>query len=51
MELELSDDYELEYAEVYTEYSEMLKKISQKFLNKHVDGIRAGQIQFDEYLE
>lgn len=53
MELEFSDStgLELEYAEVYTEYFEILKKISQKNLNKHLDRINTVQIQLVEQFE
>jgi len=53
MELEFSDDcgLELEYAEVYTEYFEILKKISQKILNMHRDRINAVQMQLGEQFE
>lgn len=53
MELEFSDStgLELEYAEVYTEYFEILKKISQKNLNTHLDRINTVQIQLVEQFE
>lgn len=53
MELEFLDSsgLELEYAEVYTEYFEILKKISQKNLNIYLDRINTAQMQLGEQFE